>query len=270
MSIESKSQLVQADGLRLHVTEFGQGRPLVWLHGAGAGANGVDNFIRNFPEFPDFHNLVFDAPRYGKSDKPAVNAPLFTFNAHQLAAALDTLGITRANFVGNSLGGATAIKLAATRPDLVDRLILMAPAGLTAPGEPPTDAIKIMVSALQDGPTREKVAAFLNAIVFDPKLHITEAIIEKRYQASLDPEIQATREGTKIVPSHLHDELKSIKAKSLIIWGREDAVLPVECGYRAIAGLEYAELRVISQCGHWVQHEHAAWFNRAIREFLTT
>ena len=262
-----RSGFVEANGLRMHYNEWGQGPVLVWLHGGGPGANGLSNYSLNVPHFPDYRNIIFDLPRYGQSSKPVIDGSFFTFLGQSIAGALDGLGISKASFVGNSLGGATAVRVAIQRPDLVERLILMAPGDMAAPGEGPSEPLKLMLKALGGDPSRENVVGFLRSIVYDRSL-LTESLLEERYLAAQHPEVIATAKDSRFGPDLLVPELPKINAPALLIWGREDAILPVAGGYRAVEALPNAELRVISQCGHWVQYEHPQWFNLAVRSFL--
>ena len=117
--------------MHLHYDEAGshQGMPVVMLHGGGPGASGMSNFKNNLPAFAGhFRTLVVDQPGYGKSDKPEVRGNYFTFAAAALKDLLGELGIDQAHLVGNSLGGAVCVKVAAARPELVRTLSLISPA----------------------------------------------------------------------------------------------------------------------------------------------
>src|SRR6266540_985630 len=105
--------LVPAGPIRLHVTELGEGRPLVWLHGSGPGSTSVGTFADHLPAFAHRRNLLIDLPRFGRSDRPDVEGPMIHYAAARLADVLDTLGVRRADFVGNSYGGGVSIRLAA-------------------------------------------------------------------------------------------------------------------------------------------------------------
>ena len=120
------------DGMRLHYLDSGQGPVVVWLHGSGPGASGHSNFKGNYPAFAaaGFRNIVLDLPGFGRSDKPADAHYNLDFFVSRLSAFLDVLGIERCTLLGNSLGGAIALGQALARPELVERLILMAPGGV--------------------------------------------------------------------------------------------------------------------------------------------
>ena len=122
-------------GLRLHYLDIGgqgagSGETVVFIHGSGPGASGHSNFKQNYPLFvtAGYRVIVPDLPGYGASDKPDT---LYTldFFVNALSGLLDALDTQRCILVGNSLGGAIAIKLALDQPQRVSRLVLMAPGG---------------------------------------------------------------------------------------------------------------------------------------------
>ena len=124
------------DGLQLHYLDIGgrdigSGEPVIFIHGSGPGASGHSNFKQNYPVFAaaGYRIIVPDLPGYGASDKPDTLYTLDFFVA-ALSGLLDALDIQRCVLVGNSLGGAIAIKLALDQPQRVSRLVLMAPGGL--------------------------------------------------------------------------------------------------------------------------------------------
>ena len=120
------------DGMRLHYLDSGEGPVVVWLHGSGPGASGHSNFKTNHPAFAaaGFRNIVLDLPGFGRSDKPADAQYNLDFFVSRLTAFLEVIGVSRCTLLGNSLGGAIALGQALARPELVERLILMAPGGV--------------------------------------------------------------------------------------------------------------------------------------------
>lgn len=264
------AQLVQADGIRLNVVESGNpaGPVLVWLHGAGPGAYGLQNFGGNIGEFAGYRNLVFDLPRYGKSDKPVIKEPLFSYNARQVIAALKSLGVTKASFIGNSMGGATALRVATQNPAMVEKLIVMGSAGAIPENEPLTAPLLMMVDVFKNGPTRAKIDQIGRSFVYDPSM-VSEAMIEERFNAMNDPELIASAKESLMKPESVVADLPSITAKTLILWGREDKVLPLAWAQPLIEKMPNAEARIVPHCGHWVQIEQRDWFNRQLTDFLT-
>ncbi|WP_246086680.1 alpha/beta fold hydrolase [Nocardioides humi] len=118
----------------------GEGRlPLVMLHGGGPGASSWSNFGPALPGFAEeYRTILVDQPGFGGSDKPPVVGNYYRFSADAVVALLDRLGLERVHLLGNSLGGGTAMRLALTYPDRVDRLVLMGPGGSRSTSSTPT------------------------------------------------------------------------------------------------------------------------------------
>ena len=265
--------------MHLHYDEAGQGPVTIMLHGGGPGASGMSNFKHNLPAFAEhFRTLVVDQPGYGKSDKPPVEGNYFTFAATALKDLLDELGIDQAHLVGNSLGGGTAVRFALDNPERAGRLVLMGPGGLSlnvfAPD--PTEGVKrLMEFAAPPGPSKEKLAAFLRTLVFDQRL-ITDELVEERFAAASDPEALAAMaslgasffDPASAEEGLLWREAHRLRNPVLLIWGREDRVNPVDGALVAMKMIRRAQLHVFGGCGHWVQLEKAAGFNRLAIEFL--
>ena len=156
-------QVVQVGRRKLFVTEAGQGAPVVLLHGGGPGATGVSNYVRNIDALAQhFRVIVPDLPGYGQSSKELDFSDPFGDLATAVRGLLDELGVDRAHLVGNSYGGAAALRLALDRPDKVDRLILMGPGGIGTTRGLPTKGLNALLGYYGgDGPSREKLAAFI-------------------------------------------------------------------------------------------------------------
>ena len=263
--------------MHLHYDEAGQGPPVVMLHGGGPGASGMSNFGQNLPAFAEhFRTLVVDQPGYGKSDKPQVQGNYFTFAATALNDLLDELGLDRVHLVGNSLGGGTAVRFALEHPGRAGRLVLMGPGGLSlnvfAPD--PTEGVRRLAEFGPD-PSREKMAAFLRTLVFDQR-RVTDELIDERFAATSDPDslkAMASMGASFFDPDSyeqglLWREAHRLRHRVLLIWGREDRVNPVDGALVAMKMIRRAQLHVFGGCGHWVQLEKAAEFNRLAIEFL--
>ena len=123
---ESTSRTVRTTDWNLHYHEAGSGHPLILLHGSGPGATGWSNFSGNLPGLAQrFRVLAVDMPGWGASDACPVDRLEHVDAALQF---MDALGIERAAVVGNSMGGITAVRLAAEHPDRISHLITMGPA----------------------------------------------------------------------------------------------------------------------------------------------
>ncbi|AHH98485.1 alpha/beta fold hydrolase [Kutzneria viridogrisea] len=271
-------KFADAGGLRLHYHDFGDGPPVVFLHGGGPGASAWSNFARNIPVFAErFRVIAVDQPGFGRSDKPTEHGQYFTFSSDALLALLDKLDVERVALLGNSLGGGTAVRFALDHPDRAGRLVLMAPGGLGlnvfAPD--PTEGVK-RLGAFGARPGRDTLAAFLRTLVHDQSL-ITEELVEERYAAASDPEslrAMAAMGASFSRPDSFEQgmlwrEAYRLRQRVLLVWGREDRVNPLDGALVALKLIRRAQLHVFGGCGHWAQLEKFAEFNRLAIEFLT-
>jgi 4,5:9,10-diseco-3-hydroxy-5,9,17-trioxoandrosta-1(10),2-diene-4-oate hydrolase len=280
----STSRYGEAAGMRLHYHEAGPaeqvgGTPVIMLHGGGPGASAWSNFGRNLPVIAArFRTLMIDQPGFGSSAKPPVTGHYFTFAAEALAALLDELGIGQVHLIGNSLGGGTAVRFALRFPERTGRLVLMGPGGLSlnvlAPD--PTEGVKrLMEFAAPPGPSREKMAAFLSAMVHNQRL-VTDDLVAERYAAASTPEAlaaMASMGASFYDPAHAEEgllwrEAHRLRQPVLLIWGREDRVNPLDGALVALKLIRRAQLHVFGGCGHWAQLEKFDEFNRLAIAFL--
>lgn len=260
------TNFLELDGARLAYTEFGSGPPLLWLHGSGPGATGMSNFGGNLAGFPDYRNIVVDLPGWGESDRPSDEWLLFKA-AETVHHAMEELKVPRAHLIGNSYGGGVAMRLAVTRPEVVDRLVLMAPGGVLPDNAPPWPVgLQRLFDYMADAePTREAMGEFVRMMVYDESL-ITAELVDERFAASLGrhPELPIPPQFGDLTP-----DLGNIQAPTLLVWGREDQTVPLTWAAKILHGIPDAELRVLPHCRHWVQYERRDEFNHIVREFLS-
>jgi 4,5:9,10-diseco-3-hydroxy-5,9,17-trioxoandrosta-1(10),2-diene-4-oate hydrolase len=219
--------------------------------------------------------------QFGLSDKPEIDEQFLTYSARAVRNLLDELGIERAHFVGNSLGGGASLKFALEYPERADRLVLMGPGGAFAPvlSPAPSEGLKLLFGFLQPpGPSREKLEAFVRIMVYDQSI-VTPELIEERYKAATDPAtlrgmqnfmkvaVGATPEQVR--EGELWRELSRIEHPTLMTWGRDDRVLPLDGAFFALHQMPNARLHVFPRCGHWAQLEHRQEFDRLVIDFLT-
>ncbi|WP_410654626.1 4,5:9,10-diseco-3-hydroxy-5,9,17-trioxoandrosta-1(10),2-diene-4-oate hydrolase [Amycolatopsis sp. lyj-112] len=277
---EGKYVTVQG-GLKLHYHEAGAEHPetVILLHGGGPGASAWSNFGRNLPVFAkNYRTLAIDQPGFGRSDKPTEHPQYFRHSADAVVGLMDELGIERAHFVGNSLGGGAAVRLALNHPKRAGRLVLMGPGGLSvnlfAPD--PTEGIKNLGRfSAPPGPSREKLEAFLRIMVHDQSL-ITDELIDERFAAASAPESLAAMKamGKSFAQPDTYEEgmlwreAHHLRQRVLLIWGREDRVNPLDGALIALKTIPRAQLHVFGGCGHWAQLEKFDEFNRLALDFL--
>ncbi|MBC9732871.1 alpha/beta fold hydrolase [Nocardioides marmotae] len=271
-SEEATSRFVQTPSGRVHYHEHGEGHPVVLLHGSGPGATGWSNFAPTIRELgKEFRCLAVDMPGWGKSDPVSYDE---RDHARTALEFLDALGIEQAAFVGNSMGGATAVMFAATHQDRTSHLVTMGAgvggAHLFVPGGGPSEGVRVLQRTYQD-PSLENFRDLCRVMTFDP-VHASEELVRQRHQAAVDhPEhIANFAAGIGRPRPHLasHAQIAGITAPSLFFHGRDDRVVHYESTLKLVSLVPRSRAVLLADCGHWVQLEHADEFNRTVADFL--
>jgi 2-hydroxy-6-oxonona-2,4-dienedioate hydrolase/4,5:9,10-diseco-3-hydroxy-5,9,17-trioxoandrosta-1(10),2-diene-4-oate hydrolase len=268
-------RFLTATGVRLRYHEAGAGEPLVLLHGGGPGASGWSNYHRNIDALSrEYRVLIPDLPGFGGSDKCLPDRGLFGYLAGVIRDFLDALAIPTAHFVGNSLGGGTVLKLALEHPKRLGKGVLMGSGGgLPMFSTMPTEGVRHLVGYYEGtGPSLEKLRSFIDVMLYDGSA-VTDELLEQRYRASLDPDIVRNppikRLAGKLPLEELwREELPRLDHELLLVWGREDRVVPLDCAFVLLKQLARGQLHVFGQYGHWVQWEKATAFNALVLGFL--
>lgn len=278
-AFETTKRTADVDGLTFSYHEAGAGDTLVLLHGSGPGVSAWSNFRGNIPVFAEgFHVLAPDLPGFGGTDLPPIDEFYPTLAARRVLDLLDALGAGDVFVIGNSMGGAVAAELASIAPDRVRRMAIMGSGGLSVGlfSAEPSEGLRRLLEFVGD-PTRDRLVAWIETMVHDRAL-ITEELIEERWTnahapgalersravfgAMLDPALQEKR-----VP--LWTKASSFSTPTLLLWGRDDRTLPYDQAHYAMRHLPDVELHAFSGCGHWVQVERKAEFERLTTEFFT-
>ena len=130
----------------------------------------------------------------------------------------------------------------------------------------PTEGIRVL-NRVFDNPTKDGMRQLIQLMVYDGSF-LTEELLEGRLQAALNPAHQEARKKSGSAQRSFVVEAANITAKTLIVWGRDDRVVPLDTGLRLLATIPGAQMHIFGQCGHWAQFEHADEFNRLTLDFL--
>jgi len=180
----ASSHYVNADGIRTHYFDEGRGPVLILLHGGGAGADSYGNWRATLPLFAErYRTIAIDMVGFGETDKP--DPATFEFSqaarvAH-LRGFMQALNVPSAVLVGNSMGGATALGLAADFPAMVEKLILMGSAGLN------TKIHDDLLPVINYDFSRQGMLRLIRALV-NENFTVDEALIDYRHSKSLEPD----------------------------------------------------------------------------------
>jgi pimeloyl-ACP methyl ester carboxylesterase len=275
---------ITVEGLRTRVlVEEGRGatrEPIVLIHGVGGWAENWRPVMADLAS-TGRQVLALDLPGFGQSERPQrvrYFGPDEAFYPRFVIAAMDVLGIERAHIVGNSMGGAVAYMTAVTAPLRTRSLVLVAPGGLGRDVAFFLRACSLPGFGLVARLPRPRRAAreglrtcFYDAGRISPELY-EEA---DRYANNSFPEfVRALSAGVGIrgVRRHLREawvaRASLYTGPALVVWGREDFVLPLRHLADVHATLPQAQVALIERCGHMPQAERPEEFLAATLPFL--
>jgi pimeloyl-ACP methyl ester carboxylesterase len=279
LSYEGTLREVTTDAGVLRYHEAGDGPPLLLLHGSGPGVTGWRNYRGNLGFFAEHSRcLVLEFPGFGVSDD---------FGGHPMVTALDSvvrfvdaLGLDSVDIIGNSMGGGVGISYAINHPDKVRRLVTIGGIGKNIFSPGPGEGIKLL-QEFTEAPTRERLIQWLHSMVYDPAM-VTEELIEERWTQATDPETldSARRMYGKAAFAQMVKMMEAsdapppwammhkVKAPTLLTWGRDDRVSPLDMALIPMRTIPNAELHVFPNCGHWAMIEQKEAFESAVLAFL--
>jgi 2-hydroxy-6-oxonona-2,4-dienedioate hydrolase len=273
ISETSTSRFVEKRGLRIHINEAGAGHPVVFLHGSGPGATGWSNFGPNIPTLAKhFRTIAVDMPGWGRSD---MEIPGDGTLVTAVETVLDALEIERAALIGNSLGGMVAIAFATQHPERCSHLVTMgAPtpgSNVFSPSGMDSEGLRVLVGTYRD-PSPASFKRLVEVMCFDKKF-ATEELAKERSETALQrPEqLKAFLEQRLFrlpAPEVVASKLPKLEAPVLAIHGRNDRTVHFENSLRLVSTIRDSRLVLLNRCGHWVQLEHAAEFNRLAGSFI--
>jgi 2-hydroxy-6-oxonona-2,4-dienedioate hydrolase len=259
------------DGVETRVIEAGDrdAPPLVCLHGTGGHA---EAFILNLAALSrDHHVLAYDLPGHGWSGAPDRSYEIDGYGRH-LDAFLDAFALPRTTLIGQSLGGWIAAAYAAGHPDRVGCLVLVGAGGNNF--DPAVmDQLRSSSMAAVETPTpqavRDRVALlFTRRVAVDDELVTCRQAIYSRPGAMDAMRKALALQTPEIRRRNLFTGWAGIQCPALLVWGREDRVVPLTAGEEMVAAIPDSRLVVLDRCGHWPQFERPEQFHQAVLPFL--
>jgi pimeloyl-ACP methyl ester carboxylesterase len=263
--------IADANGIKTNYLEAGKGDPVVLIHGSGPGVTSYANWRLVLPALAEnFRVLAPDMVGFGFSERPTnIEYGVQTW-ADQVVGLMDTLELPTAHLVGNSFGGAIALRIATQHPDRVGKLVLMGSMGVPFPI---TEGLE-RVWGYQ--PSFENMRKVLDVFAYSREL-VNDELAEVRYRGSIQPGFQESFAAMFPAPRQRwveamctpEDDIRRLPHRTLIVHGREDQVIPVQTSLRLMELIDNADLSVFSHCGHWSMIERTADFNRSVSEFFS-
>jgi len=252
------------------------GSTVILLHGVGCS---VEFWERNIAALAREHRVfAVDIVGYGRTDKPEV---VYTFElmADFVLDFMNAMGIDKASLVGNSMGGGISITVAAQAPERVKKIVLVDPVGL---GRGMSPVLRLMTLPLLGNvltkPGRQGVVRQMQLCLYDPS-QARDDFIDRATAIGILPGNQRSflsllRETATIIGvkkgliADFSARLKKIKTPILVIWGRQDRILPLAAGEAAVQKMANATLHVMAQAGHLPQIDKPEEFNATVLDFL--
>jgi pimeloyl-ACP methyl ester carboxylesterase len=260
-----------ANGIKTNYLEAGQGDPVVLIHGSGPGVTSYANWRLVMPALAEnFRVLAPDMVGFGYSERPAnITYGVQTW-ADQVVGLMDALELPTAHMVGNSFGGAIALRIAAQHPERVGKLVLMGSMGVPFPI---TEGLERVWGY---EPSFENMRKVLDVFAYSRGL-VNDELAEVRYRGSIQPGFQESFAAMFPAPRQRwveamctpEDEIRRLPHRTLIVHGREDQVIPLQTSLRLMELIDNADLSVFSHCGHWSMIERTQDFNRTVSEFFS-
>lgn len=265
------------DSYRVRLQEKGDGFPLLLMHGLGASLEwwqfNVDSLSRKY------RVIALDFLGFGYSSRE-INEYSLSYASKFLFSFLDTLEIDKASLLGNSMGGLISLSAALEYPERIEKLVLVDNAGF---GRELSFILRLgslfpvgeLALALRNKLT---VNTLLSQLFYDPQKlppNLVDCVLRIfNLPRSSQTLLRILRYGVDVkglkrdVWKPLQEKIGFLSCPTLIIWGRQDRITPVDQAYRGQKLIKNAALHIFEKCGHMPQVEWAEEFNDLVLDFL--
>jgi pimeloyl-ACP methyl ester carboxylesterase len=266
-----------ASAIKLYHEIYGQGDPLLCIHGFGASLYSWRQFIE--PLAKDYQIILIDLKGFGKSPKPLDTKYSTQDHADLLYQFILEHDLHNLTLIGNSFGGALSLLLSLMLADAGEsarlKSLVLIDAGAYreyVPAYLKLLSVPLINLGVYLVPSRLAVRAILRKAYYDPSKITEEQIAAYTAPIAAPGGKHALREtGKQLVPANF-DELrkryKDIKVPTLIIWGRQDRIIPLEVGELLARDIANSTLKIIEECGHAPQEEKPEETVPLVLEFL--
>jgi len=272
---QAPSAFIAVDGMNVHYRDEGKMNdsiPIVLIHGTGASLHTFDAWAAELQK--DYRVIRMDLPAYGLTG-PFPDADYTIANyVDFIKSFLNSKGIEKCILGGNSLGGNISWNFAVKHPELVDKLILIDASGYPTKVTSEPIAFRIpkmpVIKHVFKFITPRSVAESSVRNVFADKSKVTKELVDRYFELTL-------REGNRtafvdkintVQDSTTYLNVTSIKHRTLLLWGEEDGLVPIENAYRFHEDLANDTLVIMPNVGHVPMEESPVESLAAVLAFL--
>ena len=268
---------VELPGAEVNYVEIGQGPPVVLVHGLSGC---WQNWLENLPHFGRSHRTIaLDLPGFGDSPEPSwkIDIPAYGRLLHDFCEKLGVDG--NAALIGNSMGGFVATEAVIEQPGRFEHLVLVSAAGITYARARNEPAAMLGRVAQVTGPI---LARFNRIGLVRPRARQVAFRGLFRYPNRLRPELlweqvepalrsPGTADALRALFGYdVRDRLTEIEIPTLIVWGFNDRIVPVQAALSYKRRVPNSRLEIFERTGHLPQLERPARFNALVDEFLAS
>lgn len=254
---------------RFHYIESGKGEPLILVHSAGQSLYTFNKLISKLSL--KYRVIALDLAGHGYSELPNYFDYSIADHAESLARFMDAMGIETAHFLGFSMGADFVLMLASLHPERVDKVIAIAPGGVTA-------AMPFSIRLLESGIfgplagsvfSRKNVGKLINECTFDHTI-LKEHDVDQYANPFQNPDV---RYGVRRTVNAFDEDdalevLRSVEAETLLLWGDEDKWHPLDMRDEYLAALPNVKFQLVRNSGHLPHEERSDRVCELVFDFI--
>lgn len=261
-----KESFVLIDENKIRYLESGNGdKVIILIHGLGASAERWEFVV---PTFEKYYKIIApDIIGFGQSDKPLVDYTPEFFSDF-LEKFFKKLGIQKCILVGSSLGGQIAADFVSQNNHLVEKLVLVSPAGIMKESTPALDAY-IMAALYPNEDTAKNAFEAMGGKTKKVTTSIIQGFVERMQLPNAKMAFMSTLLGLKNAEV-ITEKLKKITVPTLIIWGAFDPVIPADYADDFGQAIPNSKVIKLNNCGHTPYVEKPNEFSEHVLEFLNS
>ena len=236
-------------------------KTILLIHGLGGSA---ERWLKVIPSLSQKYRVIApDMIGFGYSDKPSVDYTIEFFGKF-LSAFINTIGLKTVILVGTSLGGQIAVECTNTDHYIIEKLILVAPSGTMKQSTAAIDAYMMAALYPNHASARTAFEMMSNSCTVDE--FTVSNFVERMSIPNAKLAFISSVLGIK--NSKIDERLQKIMTPTLLVWGKEDRVIPIEHARQFVSSIRNCKFLELDDCGHLPHVEKPDIFSRSILEFL--